>query len=150
MKKAEQRLIKTVGFYLLKRASVFRKNPDVDYDSKEIKVAQTTEINEDYDELWQRVSEQYNFCIVRDLNFMNWRYFNQKNSGYLVFEARKESKLLGWIVFKVFNYEEKYLTGHIVDCFFDLDEPEVAQLLVGKVLDVADEININSVDCIVS
>lgn len=148
MKNAEQKNIKKIGYYLLKGESYIKKREFIN-EVSDIQIVETDKITEDYDELWQKASKGINFGVVRDSEYIKWRYLNPSNPGYYLFEARKDSQLKGFIVFKIFNYDENYQTGHIVDYLFDKELPEVPHLLTKKILDIADINKINSVDCLV-
>jgi hypothetical protein len=74
-----------------------------------------------------RVRNQHKVYLKRNLNFLNWRYIERPDYKYKVFIVKKEKKIFGYFVLKIY-IEGKIIRGHIIDCFYD------------KKIDIFDEI----------
>jgi hypothetical protein len=77
----------------------------------------------EWDELFERVSGAYRFCVRRDAAYVRWRYLACPDVSYFVIAIRKWRHLVGWIAVRV--------RGHRLtwgDALFDpdfVDAPEV-------------------------
>lgn len=54
--------------------------------------------NKDFDTLWEKISSQYNICVIRNHNYLNWRYCERPGYEYNIFAAFKQDELIGYIV----------------------------------------------------
>lgn len=78
----------------------------------------------EWDDLFERVSGAYRFCVRRNAAYVRWRYLACPDVSYFVIAIRKWRHLVGWIVVRV--------RGHRLtwgDALFDpdfADAPEVA------------------------
>lgn len=68
----------------------------------------------DYDVFFELVSQNYNIIVKRDSKYLNWRYINNPDNRYYVFEYRERDQLLGYCVYKLYQNDET-LNGYIVD-----------------------------------
>tara|TARA_B100000900_G_scaffold414104_1_gene439810 strand:- start:14908 stop:15816 length:909 start_codon:yes stop_codon:yes gene_type:complete len=59
----------------------------------------------------EKFNESYDFCVVKDADYLNWRYINRPNIKYDCYKLSDDS---GFIVLK--RYEEKL---HIIDYGFN-------------------------------
>lgn len=68
----------------------------------------------EYDELWRRVGRYFPVALIRDANYLNWRYLERPESKYEIFEATKKDKILGFILGRAINHDS-WKEGYIVD-----------------------------------
>ena len=84
-----------------------------EYEVEEIKL-----FDDDFDELWDRVIDDFPIAVIRSSQYLNWRYF-ESIDDYKVIAAYKDEKLIGYIVgtteAKVGKNGEKLILGHIAD-----------------------------------
>jgi hypothetical protein len=66
-------------------------------------------------EFWAQIKGGYNFIIERDESFLNWRYRDGRGGRYTIRCAYENDELLGYIVFRVNTFDERYPKGYIVD-----------------------------------
>lgn len=73
-------------------------------------VNEVTRFNHEFDELWERVKDDYGILIVKNSAYLNWKYFDSPTKARQVLALRKEGVLEGFAVI-----EKGSVFGHIVD-----------------------------------
>ena len=75
--------------------------------------------------LWTRVSNQHNIMVVRNKDYLNWRYIAVPDVDYLVCLAEKAGEILGYIILRCIQREYRK-----VGIIFDIlaESQEVAQI----------------------
>ena len=68
-----------------------------------------------FDVFWKELSQEYDYILVRDRHYLNWRYCDQRGGTYIIKAAEESSKILGYIVLRINRLQEESPTGHIVD-----------------------------------
>jgi hypothetical protein len=83
------------------------------------------------DELWNKVSSQYQIMVVRKAEYLNWKYVSIPNIEYSIYLACREKDILGYIVFRTMQW------GRVkIGVIYDLlaETPVATQYLLGKVV----------------
>jgi len=62
-----------------------------------LSIISITFFNDQFDELWTRVFNQSQIMVVRNKDYLNWRY-GCPDRNYSIFAAKKEQQILGYIV----------------------------------------------------
>ncbi|MBU3193968.1 GNAT family N-acetyltransferase [Clostridium algidicarnis] len=68
----------------------------------------------DYNKLFLDVSNEYDFIVKRDIEYLNWRFIKNPVNKYYILEYREDNVLKGYSVYKIYN-EENVLYSDIVD-----------------------------------
>lgn len=96
-----------------------------------LNATEVDKFNSDYDELWERYRHLYPVCFFRDSETLNWRYVANPLWKHRIVEARRDGRLLGYLVWREADQGgEKVAT--VLD-FWHGDNQQVMQTL----LDVA-------------
>jgi hypothetical protein len=126
--------IKSVG-----HIDIFLKTlEDKNLNQKEISVneCRTKEINyfdTRFDELWGMISNNFTIAIVRNAEYLNWRYIqNPNNNYYKIFALEKSNKILGYVILKIKRFEARNV-GYIVDLFALKDKDIIEKLLLNAI-----------------
>ena len=86
--------------------------------------------DEESDNLWYELREDSTVVVPRVRSYLNWRYFEKPESGYVIYALRDDSyRTNGYMVLKVFTENGKRL-GHIVD-FFCIKSEGACHALLG-------------------
>ena len=93
--------------------------------SSKYKIKEIKEFDERFDVLWNNVSRYFGAIVVRNSQYLNWKYVNNPNKNYKIFYIDKGDDLAGFIVFSV----EREL-AHIVDILTEKDH-EIINHLIG-------------------
>lgn len=94
-------------------------------------LARITSFDERFDEFWPRISDQSKIMVVRDRNYLNWRY-STPGSNYSIFAAEKGFKVLGYIVL-----QHKAQFGTKTSSIFDLmaQSEDVMHCLISRAIE---------------
>jgi GNAT superfamily N-acetyltransferase len=68
----------------------------------------------EYDELWNAAADNLKVAVVRNADYLNWRYTERPESEYNLFEARGDKSILGFVVGRTLN-RDSWKEGYIVD-----------------------------------
>jgi hypothetical protein len=101
-----------------------RENPRV-------KIFQTDRFDKGVDEIWQHFASSYKpISVVRDSQYLNWRFADHPNIQYALYVAKRKTKVAGYIVMRV-RQEGERRRGYITDILAHPDEEKwvIPQLL---------------------
>ena len=56
-----------------------------------------------FNKLWDLAKNEFIIGIVRDKEYLNWRYFQKPEENYIVFAIKSETELKGYITLKIEN-----------------------------------------------
>lgn len=116
---------------------------------KDISVSKISGFDDRFDELWKEASEDYTICMVRDKDFLNWRFFERPDREYTIFTAEKREKILGYIVLH-HKVEDNKRYGSIIDLFTQKNDKKILQCLITKALDYFKSERVDIASCAIS
>lgn len=67
------------------------------------------------DDFWEEVSRHYDFIVERKQNYLNWRYCDSRSGKFVIKQAEKDDRILGYIVLSINKKLENYPIGFVVD-----------------------------------
>jgi GNAT superfamily N-acetyltransferase len=111
------------------------KVPDIEG----ITITQVTSFDEGFDRLWDRVSKQYPIIVVRNKNYLNWR-FSGPDRNYLIFAAKRADEVQGYLVLSD-RLANNLKTSVIVDMVAESEE--VMQCLVSEVIKICQRLGVD-------
>lgn len=90
--------------------------------------------DEGVDRLWERASAPYGILVVRDREYLNWRYVENPTEEYTLLTAKRFEETVGYIVLKC---ESRFglQMGFIVDMLTIPDEPAISGCLISKAVE---------------
>lgn len=99
---------------------------------KGLTITQISSFDDRVNKLWNTVSSQFQIIIVRNKDFLNWRYSKVPNTNYSIFVAEKEKAVVGYLVL---CYSQRDYTK--VAVIYDLiaESAEVIQCLLFTVIE---------------
>ena len=109
--------------------SLFRTRPT----DKDISTSEISSFDDRFDEFWNEASETHDISMVRDKNFLNWRFIDCPTREYTMFAAEKKEKILGYIVLR-HKTEDKKIYGTVVDIFTKKNDKKVQQILISQAI----------------
>jgi GNAT superfamily N-acetyltransferase len=116
------KVLSPVGNALLGAAAAAFQ-PTVD---KTLKVSlQQHKCGTEFDALANRVGMNFDFCVRRSADYLNWRYLDNPYKRHELMTARREESLLGFVVFS-----QNGLDGEIVDLFGEDDDGVIDRLII--------------------
>jgi hypothetical protein len=87
----------------------------------------------DFDRLWSRLSGEYENVVVRDGEWVNWRFMRSTLYSYRVLVARRDGEPSGYIVYRLAKTGER-TNGYIADIFMGRNDMATASALVSHTL----------------
>jgi len=99
-----------------------------------VTVSEITEFDDRINRFWKEASSAFKIAVVRNKEYLNWRYFQRPNSDFTVLLAEEGKKLLGYIVFSVQKTLHRN-RGYVIDIITHPDRPEIIQFLISKAID---------------
>jgi GNAT superfamily N-acetyltransferase len=133
--------------YILKRKLRWSKlsQPHANYYNNDFLVTIIDKINDKINGFWGK--PRYSFYIIRDSNYLHWRYFNNPDK-YIFLAAIKNEEYLGYIVLKM-SKDNK--TGLICDFITIDDRLDVFSALIKKSEEILKRngANLVQLECIV-
>jgi hypothetical protein len=97
---------------------------------RNIEVDKDEEIDEEFDGLWDELSQEYYWIAKRDMDYLRWRYLKGPGSKYEIWKARENGKLVGYLIATT-NVTPKTRRGQIVDWFLPRQRADVLGALLG-------------------
>jgi hypothetical protein len=81
-----------------------------------IEIREIDFFEDDINEFWEKTRDQYEFIVVRDKKYLNWKYCGQPHTKYKRFIALKGKEICGYIVLRKAKPPEPNI-GIITDIF---------------------------------
>lgn len=95
-----------------------------------IRITQILSFPDDIDVLWEQTSKNFDIALVRDKNYLEWRYVANPDTYSILIARNQEGAILGYMVTKI-GFEEDIPLGYIVDFLtFENDVNVFKKLLV--------------------
>ena len=95
----------------------------------DIEVEQISSFNENIDAFWLKASEIKQIMLVRDMKYLNWRYVEKPGNEYVIFLAKRQKEIVGYIVVKKIE-TKTIIRGAIIDLLTLPREDIVAEALI--------------------
>ena len=100
--------------------------------------------DERFESFWDKISDNYDYFLMRNNDYMNWRFNQNPNLKYKVKAAISNGKIIGCVVIEVFN-DKGYLDSSIFDLLFHPNRIDVISPLFEEAIHYCDSLD---VDCI--
>ena len=122
------RLLATCTFSILNKAFLrARKTPTVEG----VTIGEVSSFDDRINEFWNKISNQYQIILVRDKNYLNWRYVTVPDITYCKYIAEKAGEIHGYSVLRC-RQEGNIKLGVIFDIL--AQSQEIAHCLVSKAI----------------
>jgi hypothetical protein len=86
-----------------------------------------------FDRLWSHLACEYENVVVRDGDWVDWRFRQSAAYAYKVLVAHREGKPCGYIAYRLADTGER-ANGYIADIFLGRDDPATASALMMRAL----------------
>lgn len=110
--------------------------------SEDLKITRVAQFDDRIDEFWKYVSNYFGIIVVRNKEYLNWRYFKRPNSNFNILLAEDDDKILGYIVFS--SHDKK---GFFVDLLVYPNRLDVIQSLVSMAVEQLREEKVHRIIC---
>jgi GNAT superfamily N-acetyltransferase len=100
------------------------KENDASIRLREIRV-----FDKEFEDFWKEVSRGYSMIIVRDQDYLNWRFVERPAAGYRVFKCERNGKVIGYVTLTS-KSSGVHRLGYIVDLLCPANDTAVFERLV--------------------
>jgi len=97
-------------------------------------IEKTDRATNDFDQLWERLKFQYEFCLVRDQTYFQHRFFDNPLAAYDVYKAKHKGELCGIIVSRILQLENGAKLCFIADWLFDESKEYLFNIMLAHVI----------------
>ena len=101
-------------------------------------ISKVSYFDDRFDDFWQEVSNNYNIVVIRDKEYLNWRYVDVPNKEYIIYVAQKHEKVYGYIVLG-YTKVKGLIYGHIYDLIASSDREDILRCLISKAVEHLEE-----------
>jgi len=109
-------------------------------------VHQVERFDKRIDTLWMDISDQYDFIIERNREYLNWRYGDHRAGNFVLKIVEEAGQILGYSVLNVNGYLPHYPVGFIVDLLTIPDRLDAANMLMRDAIDYFNDIDVNIIN----
>jgi len=81
-----------------------------------VEVFPIQKFSHEFDEIWNRHQPLSHLVQIRDSRYLNWRYCELPEFGYVSFAVRHHDRLAGYLVIRLLELQGHYF-GALMDCF---------------------------------
>jgi hypothetical protein len=99
------------------------------------------------DELWTSARRAQNVMVIRDYQYLNWRYFERPDATYLVYGFERASRLEGFLIARLGTYHGMPW-GYLVDFLAPDGSGDVLRALIGEALAELRRLKVAAVSCL--
>jgi len=138
--------------YFLRKNSLLNLLPNIvlpiiKRHSTKYKIFEKLEVPDDANKIWQEFSKSINVSIVRDKEYLLWRYINKPNENYRIAHCYDDNNnYLGYIIYSIKNKHDGII-GYIMELIYDPNYPDVAKDLLRY---ASNDLAKNKADCILA
>ena len=109
------------------------------------KVREIRRFDDRFDRFWEREAENHEIAVIRDRQYLNWRYV-ENPMPYKIFGIEENETIKGFIVLGAYR-EEEVARGRIVDIMVEAGREDLIQLLITKSIGFFCDQNMDIVVC---
>jgi hypothetical protein len=95
-------------------------------------VSQVSSFDERVDEFWARVSSRYEIMVVRNQEYLNWRYAAAPDMDYSIYIAEKGGEICGYLVLRHMQREHIRLAAI---CDILAQSPQISRCLISRAVE---------------
>jgi len=145
--KKNQSFSKKIYINLVKKVikTIFKEKKTKKTDN--ISISQVFSFDEDIDSFWKKISDNYNIIVVRDKKYLNWRYVNVPDKKYIIYIAKENNEICGYIIFRCEIQKENRKYGSIYDIIALKNRPDIIYSLLDKTIEYFNKENIDFIHC---
>jgi len=95
-------------------------------------ISQVSSFDERINEFWARVSSQYEIMVVRNKEYLNWRYAAVPDVDYSIYIAEKGGEICGYLVLRYMRREHTRLAAI---CDILTESPQISRCLIWEAVE---------------
>ena len=92
-----------------------------------LNIRQVKNFDSSFDELWENISKKYAISVIRNAQYLNWRYIENPTEKYECLAAYSDGRLEGLVVFRIADCHNE---GYVFELFAREDSKSVMRELL--------------------
>jgi RimJ/RimL family protein N-acetyltransferase len=125
---------------------VFKRN--VCQGVKDVSITKAFSFDDRIDRFWSEIHSDYHCIVVRNKEYLNWRFVTCPVEHYTILFAKKKGEILGYIILRCATKNGTRI-GYIVDTLAKLTQKGVAQCLISEAIEHFRTENVHKIVCYV-
>jgi GNAT superfamily N-acetyltransferase len=130
-----------IGYLFINTFYRAKKPPEIDG----LAITKISSFDDRINDYWKKISNDHEIIVVRDKEYLNWRYVDIPDVDYTIYLAEEDEEIRGYIVFGCAKQDQ--LSGYIIDIIAPLDRPEVIHSLLSKAIKYFKEERVDVIFC---
>jgi GNAT superfamily N-acetyltransferase len=125
--------IQKIAKFLLRMPFMIRKSsspPVTTYQENNTKIRSIKSFDNRINNFWESASTNYGIAIVRNAEYLNWRYSDNRYFKYRMLIAEKKDEVLGYVILGTSQLHKR--VGMIVDLLTLRDDGYIVQQLISE------------------
>ena len=132
----------TIGKLIINLFYGAKKPPEVDG----LTITKISSFDDRIDDFWKNISNDHEIIIVRDKEYLNWRYVDVPDINYTIYLAEEGEEICGYVVLRSVK-EQNLISGYIFDIVAPLNRTEVIHCLLSKAIKHFEEEKVDVIFC---
>jgi len=116
---------------------------------EDLRVQRISKFDGRFTRFWNAISRSFQIVVIRDQEYLNWRYVDNPEGNYVIYIAGKKKNILGYCVLKEDHQKDKTL-GLIVDILGFQNGRNAVSCLIQTAVEYFQKRNADLVVCIMS
>lgn len=135
--------LKKQGYIINRMVASLRSNASNSSISTEVEICEGLDYDA-ADNFWVKVQSMYNFVVVRNREYLEWRFGDPRSGDYHILSAYRNGEYSGYIVASIDHETIGYPMGNIID-FFTIGDADVDNALLNGIMTWLVDKEINAV-----
>jgi GNAT superfamily N-acetyltransferase len=148
-KKFKNKAVVFLAASLFRTATLILSLSKLQVKAKDLSVSEISSFDARFDPFLKQATADYAITMVRDTEFLNWRFFQYPGRKYTVFAAEKKDRIMGYIVIRD-KHEAGLKYGSILDLFTKKSDRKIRQMLISRALAFFKAEGVDVVSCVLS
>jgi hypothetical protein len=146
-RKTNNKVIKSIGWRFLnfwnKIQTTLTLNKSASIQDMGYNIQQIYAFDERFDVFWDEIKDFYDFIVVRDSEYLQYRYFDKRSGEHVAFAVEKDGKIYGYSVLRINDIDPEYPKGIVLDFLVLNGESAIADSLCKAVIEYFRGQNVN-------
>jgi hypothetical protein len=96
-----------------------------------------------YDKLWKKMKNNFDFSIIKNSEYLNWRYCDTRCGDFKIFQVEENGEILGYSVARINRFDPETPIGLIVEIQSSVLNSDVSDSLLEEMENFFAKENVN-------
>lgn len=100
----------------------------------DLTINRISSFDDSIDDFWRRIFSGYEVIVVKNKEYLNWRYVKISNKNYVIYLAKEKEEVCGYVVIRAQKSEDLTM-GCIVDIIAPLNRMDIIDQLISAAIE---------------